>query len=160
MTKCSRSQSLQTTNSLIARPLSGSPNCALYYVSPVWGQCFPLTHTINVAHLTQQQQVKLAKSLAMTRLGPSIEPIIFPTPSRCNAFFATYAGLGIDSYLYCKILLLIYKFHRYSTFDILLCTQQTIRRQKKGDIPSTAAETSDMIGIISKLWFMMDKRSK
>ena len=40
--KGSISQLLQTTNPLIARPLSGSPNCAWYWVAPVMGQGIPL----------------------------------------------------------------------------------------------------------------------
>ena len=38
----------QPTNPLIARTLSGSPNCAWYWVAPIWGQDIPSTHTINV----------------------------------------------------------------------------------------------------------------
>ncbi len=35
------SQLLKTTNHLIARPLSTSPNCAWYRVEPDWGQGIP-----------------------------------------------------------------------------------------------------------------------
>ena len=75
--KGSRSQLLQTTNSLIARLLYGITNC----VEPVWGQGIPTTHTFNIAHLLT--------SLAMTRFGPSIEPITFQTSIRCTSFYAT-----------------------------------------------------------------------
>ena len=89
----SRSQLLQTTNPLIARSLSGSPNCAWYWVTPVWGQGIPPTHTNIVAHLTWQQKVQLLTSVSMMRFGPSIEPITFPTPSRYAMCYATDAGL-------------------------------------------------------------------
>ncbi len=36
---------------------------------------FPHTHTIDVGHLTQHQQVQLLTSLAIQRYGTSIEPI-------------------------------------------------------------------------------------
>ena len=37
---------------LIARTLSRSPNCAWYWIAPIWGQGIPPIHTINVARLT------------------------------------------------------------------------------------------------------------
>ncbi len=40
--KGSRTQQLQTTYPLILRTLSGSPNCALWYVVPVLVKAFPL----------------------------------------------------------------------------------------------------------------------
>ena len=36
----------------------------------------------------------------MTRFGPSIEPIIFPTPSRCATFYAMDAGIKITYLFY------------------------------------------------------------
>ena len=48
------SNTQQTTNSLDARILSGSPNCAWYWLlsCTCFGQGIPPTLTINVAHLT------------------------------------------------------------------------------------------------------------
>ena len=46
-----------------------------------WTKAFHPTNTINVVHLTLQQKVQLLASLSMTRFGPSIEPINFPTPN-------------------------------------------------------------------------------
>ncbi len=48
--------------------------------------------TINVAHLTQKQQIQLLTSLAMMRFKPSIKPITFPTPSRYATCYAMEAG--------------------------------------------------------------------
>ncbi len=50
--KGSRSKLLKKTNPLIARPLSGCPNCAWYWVAPVWGRGILSTHplTLNPSH--------------------------------------------------------------------------------------------------------------
>ncbi len=84
----------QTSNLMIARPLSGSLNCAVHGIElHLFGtKAFPPTHTINVAHLTYQQLEQLLTSLAMMRFGPSIEPITFPTLSRYATCYATDAG--------------------------------------------------------------------
>ena len=90
---------LQTTNALIARPLSVNPNCALYRCACLWPRHSP-TYTIIVAHLTQQQQVQLLTPLAMTRFGPSIESINFPTtPSRYATCYATDAGKLMNKFI-------------------------------------------------------------
>ena len=46
-------------------------------------------YTINVANLTQQQQIQLITSLAMTQFAPSIQPTTFPMQSGCVIFYAT-----------------------------------------------------------------------
>ena len=48
------SQLQQTTDPLIARPMSGSPNYAWYRVAPVWVQGILPYSTINFAYLTSQ----------------------------------------------------------------------------------------------------------
>ncbi len=45
------------SNPLIAQPLSGIPNCGLYWFAPVWGQCIPPTHTIT-HHLPNAEQIR------------------------------------------------------------------------------------------------------
>ena len=47
------SNALQTTNSLIVRPLSGSPNCAWSWVAPVLDQGIQPTPTINVCRASE-----------------------------------------------------------------------------------------------------------
>ncbi len=88
--KGSRSLLLQRTNPMIARLLYGSPNFSA--LRQCGTKAFPPTHTINVVYLTQQQQVQLLTSLAMTQFGLSIEHITFPTPSRNATCYATDAG--------------------------------------------------------------------
>ncbi len=69
-----------STNPLIARAFFGSH----------WG--IPPTHTINVdAYLTLAAVgTTFLTSLAMTRFGPNIEPITFPTPpSGCATCYVT-----------------------------------------------------------------------
>ncbi len=51
------------------------------------------THTINSAHLTQQKQVQLLTSLAMTRFGLRIEPITSLTPGGCATNYSRDAVL-------------------------------------------------------------------
>ena len=62
----------------------------------LFGKAFPPNRTINVAYLTQQQQVQLLTSLAMTRLGRRIEPFTFSMPSGCTPYYAKDAVLIIN----------------------------------------------------------------
>ncbi len=60
---------LHTTNASISQPLSGSPNYAWLWVTPVRGQSVSLSHTFNIAHLTEQHQLQLLNSLVLTQMG-------------------------------------------------------------------------------------------
>ncbi len=74
----------------------------------------PPTHTIIIVHLTQQQQVQLLTSLAMTPLVPRIEPItsrrridalrVTPQSHSHRNFFTVISALLLDI----KIILVFY----------------------------------------------------
>ncbi len=68
---------LQATNHLIARPLSGSPNCAWYWVAPVWGQGIPPYSYYQYRTSDIAAVGKKITSLAMTRFGPRHSPYLF-----------------------------------------------------------------------------------
>ncbi len=98
---------MQTPNPLIARPLYESPNCA--WLRLFLGQEIPHTHTINVARLTKQEYVQPLTPLAMTRLGPRIEPITSLTRRSDALRVSPISGIShLIQMIYLQVYLSIY----------------------------------------------------